>query len=106
MKKKITIGEKYSPAMEIKTKDEAMAYFEKCVRHTMRFGIPREQAEAQERINIGHFAGHYDNETRKRVERLFFCEHPIFGSVEKDITPDEAFLEGVKLATSVMGGRQ
>ena len=103
MKKKITIGEKYRPAMEIKTEEEAKVYFEKCVKHTMRFGVSRENAEVQERSNIGYFAGYYDTETRKRIEKLFLCEHPIFGSVEKDVTTDEAFLLGVKVASMALG---
>ena len=31
------------------------------------------------RDNLGYYAGYYDDETRARVERLFSCEHPVFG---------------------------
>jgi len=78
MKKDISIGEKYIPAMELTTQEDADAYFEKCVQHSMSFGKSRDEAEAIERSNLGYFAGYYSHETRERVERLFRCEHPIF----------------------------
>jgi len=101
MKKEMTIGEKYSPAMEIKTQKEADAYFEKCVQHNMGFGNTREEAEKVERCNLGYFAGYYDVETRERVERLFGAVHPIFGSASNPITPEEAFEKGKELVQNV-----
>lgn len=79
---KITIGDKYGPAMQITDQAEADAYFEKCVRHMMRYRpCARDEAERIERMNLGYFAGYYDSETRERVERLFRCSHPVFGSI-------------------------
>lgn len=103
----ITIGEKYSPAMEITDQAEADAYFERCVEHTIWHLIndgkaatrseARAEAERIERINLGYFAGYYDHATRERVERLFSCEHPIFGSIAKRGAPtaDKALMSGV-----------
>ena len=91
---KITYGEKYGPAMKIKDRAEAAAYFEACVQHTMRMRpCGREEAESIERQNLGYWAGYYDSGTRSRVERLFMCEHPIFGSIDRQGSPrtDEAF---------------
>ncbi len=102
---KITLGDKYGPAMEITEQAEADAYFEKCVRHSMRHSMrhdySREEAESIERSNLGYYAGYYSHETRERVERLFQCSHPVFGSIAKNgaPTPQEAFDAGVKLAT-------
>jgi hypothetical protein len=79
--KDTTLGEKYHPAMKILDQHEADLWFDKCVEHTMTFGKSREEAEAVEKSNIGYFAGYYDNETRLRVENLFRCSHPIFGSI-------------------------
>lgn len=94
-----TIGDKYRPAMEIRDQAEADAYFEACVLHTMTFGRTREEAERIERCNLGYFAGYYDDETRARVERLYRCAHPIFGSIAERAapTPKEAFEAGVRL---------
>lgn len=94
--KKITIGDKYHPAMKITDPKEAEEYFEACVQHTMLFGKSREEAEKSERSNLGYFAGYYDNETARRVNLLFGAVHPIFGSMEP--TPEEAFKMGQKLA--------
>jgi len=95
----ITIGEKYTPAMELTELADATAYFEKCVRHTITWGKSRQEAEEIERQNLGYFAGYYDDETRLRVERLFQCAHPIFGSIAEHGAPtqEEAFNMGVAL---------
>lgn len=75
---KITIGDKYGPAMEITDETEARVYFEKCVRHTMRMGkMSREKAENIERQSLGYYAGYYSYETMRRVERLFLARHPV-----------------------------
>lgn len=95
-KEKITIGEKYGPAIKITDQAEADRYFEQCVEHSMSFGQTRANAEQVERSNLGYFAGYYSGETRARVERLFRCAHPIFGSVAEcgEPTAAEAFKAG------------
>lgn len=94
----ITSGDKYHPAMKITEQAEADAYFEKCVHHTMSFGKTRADAESTERSNLGYFAGYYNGEIRRRVERLFRCAHPVFGSIATNGAPtaDEAFAAGRK----------
>jgi hypothetical protein len=101
MKKDITIGEKYRPAMEITDQEEADRYFEICVQHTMTFGKSRKEAEKIERSNLGYYAGYYSEEVRERVERLFKCAHPVFGSIAENGSPtsEEAFEAGKKWAT-------
>jgi hypothetical protein len=101
---KITIGDKYSPAMKMINPKEAADYFELCVEHTMRFGKSREKAESIERQNLGYFAGYYNQETRLRVERLFNCVHPVFGAAAEHIpTPEEALEHGKKLGEKISG---
>jgi hypothetical protein len=79
----ITISDKYGPAMGIHDAADAAGYFERCVEHTMRFnGNTREKAEQIERSNLGYYAGYYDTETQKRVQKLFNCVHPVFGQVK------------------------
>lgn len=98
---KMTIGEKYDPAMEITNQAEADAYFQRCVDHSMTYHRKtREEAETLERTNLGYYAGYYGAETRERVERLFSCTHPVFGSIAErgQPTPDEAFKAGVEFA--------
>lgn len=94
--KQITIGDKYRPAMEITEQDEADAYFEECVLPCMSHGASRSKAEDIERQNLGYFAGYYDAKTRKQVERLFSCQHPIFGpiAVNGQPTAEEALAAG------------
>lgn len=100
---KLTIGEKYDPAMKITDQAEADAYFQLCVDHSMTYHRKtREEAEALERTNLGYYAGYGDSETRERVERLFRCSHPVFGSIAKvgAPTPEEALKAGMDAAAS------
>lgn len=82
--KEVTIGELYHPAMKIKTQEEADEYFERLVELEMRGGTSRKEAERIEKANLGYFAGYYDVETSRRVQRLFRCVHPVFGSERPD----------------------
>lgn len=97
--KDITLGDKYGPAMEITEQDEADVYFERCVQHMMSRGKSREEAEKIELGNLGYYAGYYSHETRSRVELLFKCQHPVFGSIKEDGPPttEQAFQAGLKL---------
>lgn len=104
MKKGITIGEKYNPAMKITDQAEADAYFGACVRHTMLFDKTREEAEKVERINLGYWAGYYSHEIRLRVERLFNCTHPLFGPAKDgEPTPEEGIKMGQDFAEGKLG---
>lgn len=98
---KLTIGEKYDPAMKITDQTEADAYFQLCVDHSMTYHCKtRTEAEALERANLGYYAGYGSAETRERVERLFQCAHPVFGSIAKVGAPtsEEALQAGQDLA--------
>jgi hypothetical protein len=88
----------YAPAMVITNPSEAREYFEALVDRNYRLSKNTlEQAEAIERSNLGYFAGYYSHETRERVERLFQCEHPVFGAIAVKGAPtfEQAFLAGV-----------
>lgn len=103
----MTIGEKYDQAMKITDQAEADAYFEKCVEHTLReHGGARDEVERIERANLGYYAGYCSQETRVRVEKLFRCERPVFGSIEKNGPPttEEAFEAGLRKGED-MGGK-
>lgn len=105
-KREITIMDKYGPAMTITDPAEAARYFELCVEHTqIFFGKPREIAEEVERSNLGSFAGYYDHETRRRVERLFRCVHPFLGPAREEPTePTDVLLLGIRLGMDLKGG--
>jgi hypothetical protein len=96
----MTIGEAYAPAMEMTDAQKAAEYFEALVRRDMKyFGKSRQEAEQMERGNLGYFAGYYDSATRERVERLFNCAHPVFGSIAENGAPTaEQALEAGKRA--------
>ena len=85
--------------MKITDPEEAREYFEKCVKDTMTHGKTREEAERIERSNLGYYAGYWSEETRRRVEKLFCCEHPVFGKAEDGVpTAGEAIQMGTRMA--------
>ncbi len=95
---RITIGDKYGPAMEMTEQAEASDYFESCVQHSISHGHTREKAEQIERANLGYYAGYYDSETRVRVEKLFRCSHPVFGAIAVEGQPSAEFALGEGMA--------
>ena len=95
-KVKLTYGECLAPAMGIIDKEDAKQYFTSYInwqKSNMQESSGKHTAEEVCKINLGYFAGYYDDETRKRVERLFSCSHPVFGRIEKNgrATGKEAF---------------
>lgn len=58
-------------------------------------------SEEMAKRSLGYYAGYYDNETRERVEKLFDCEHPMFGKISEMGLPssDEAFQCGYQKKT-------
>lgn len=101
-KEVLTYGECLHPPMKIEERADADQYFKDYVAYIQKhLDIePRKDALTAEqiaKINLGYFAGYYDHETRKRVERLFKCSHPVFGSAERRIpTPQEALEAGLR----------
>jgi hypothetical protein len=69
--------------MLIKGEADAEAYLDLLVVEHMQAHVEltREQAVKIERENLAYYAGLCSNETRERVERLFKCAHPVFGSI-------------------------
>ena len=101
----MTIAERYDPAMTITEEKEADAYFEVLVVYAMRtFGKSREEAERDERTSLGYYAAYFGRETRERVEKLFDCEHPVFGPVSVELSPEELVLRGMRWASKVTDG--
>ena len=92
-KESLTAGECLEPAMEIKNKKEAMQYKRDYIAYIQADldKNPNElTAEQIANSNLGYFAGYYSNEVRKRVEELFECAHPIFGSIKQNGAPTAA----------------
>lgn len=103
-KKELTIGEVLDPAMKITDPEDAKQYKAAYIAWIQEDldvnpdpnGLTAEQIANS---NLGYFAGYFSNEVRERVERLFTCAHPIFGSIKDNEVPTakEAFEMGKKL---------
>ncbi len=94
--------ERYGPAMSVQDEEAARLYLEALVVETMMVsGLSREAAVAQEKANLGYFAGYCDHETRLRVERLFDTVHPILGRADQgELTPQQVMGIGLALGES------
>jgi|ERR1044072_2439802 hypothetical protein len=98
-------------AMGINNQEDATQWFEQYVKYVESelIDYPRKDNKTAVDIckeNLGYYAGYYGDETRERVERLFNCEHPIFGSIAKDgpLTPQQAFDLGQKFGEIIKFG--
>jgi hypothetical protein len=94
-KDELTIGEIFSQAQKIKTKEEAKQYLDDYISHIMKeTGKDYNYASRTAKDNLGYYAGYYNETTNLRIQELFEVEHPIFG---KGIpTPEEAWEAGKK----------
>jgi len=111
-KETLTYGECLGPAMEITDPKDAQQYLTEYVKHIQKYldKEPRDDnmtAEDIAKVNLGYYAGYYSNETRVRVESLFTCSHPIFGSVKENGIPtaEEAFKMGEITAKKRRNGK-
>lgn len=91
--RQLSYRETLSPAMELRTQEEADDYFDALVDWHVNMGhySNRMDAERVVRINIGYYAGYYDYETQERVYKLFKTCHPFFGGPCKKPGNTETF---------------
>lgn len=85
-KETLTYGECLEPAMKITDENDAKQYLKDYTSYIQKHldKDPRYDNKTAldiAKINIGYYAGYYDNETSKRVNKLFSCSHPIFGNL-------------------------
>lgn len=110
-KTEMTYGQVLDPAMKITDVDDATQYLQSYIEYLIPYVVDTHKDQDEDFIydeavriakhNLGYYAGYYDDKTRKRVEKLFNCSHPIFGSIESNGTPtaQQAFELGKSLAT-------
>lgn len=107
-KNKLTFAEALDPAMKITDQEDADNYFEYYINYLGRAcpDIPMKETIERARLNLGYYAGYYDIETRNRIEKLFKCQHPIFGSIEKNGAPtsQEALKLGIEYGRKIARG--
>lgn len=94
----LTYEDCLGPAMKITNKEDAKQYLAEYIKHIKKIQESetddvQDSAESIAKSNLGYYAGYYSNEVRERVERLFLCSHPVFGSIKENgiPTPQEAF---------------
>jgi hypothetical protein len=89
-KKELTFEESLNPAMEITNQIDADQYFAAYVDY-IKTTYPDNEEPVEEvcKSNLGYYAAYYSEETRERVERLFNCVHPFFGSIKENGPPGE-----------------
>lgn len=86
----LTYGEALDPAMKITEQNDADQYLKAYIDFTANHfeeATGKHTPEEVCKINLGYYAGYYSEETRERVERLFKCSHPVFGSIKANRSP-------------------
>ncbi len=98
-----TYGNALGPIFKITEPEDAIQYKEAYIQYLMKYPEcgSREEATRVANSNIGYYAGYGSNEDRARIESLFLCSHPIFGSIKENGVPttEEAITAGRKIAT-------
>lgn len=99
----LSFHEIFEEALKIQTRSEAKQYLHDYAEWIKNKGAREEPIKEPIEIakeNFGYWAGYYSNEVRRKVEGLFECEHPVFGSIEKNgpPTPAQAFALGLEMA--------
>jgi len=109
MKTKFNEDNILSTAMEITNKDDAKQYLNEYIKHIQKFidsddNRKNESAEETAKGNLGYYAGYYSNDVRERVEELFGCSHPLFGTIKENgiPTPKQAFEIGIKYSNRIL----
>ena len=101
-KKELTYSEIFEPTLRIKTKAEAGQYLSDYINWMIARDskLSLEEATKIAKDNLGYYAGYYSNKVRTKTEKLFDCEHPVFGSIKKNGIPtaEEAFRLGMEMA--------
>ncbi len=111
-KETLTYGESLGPAMQITDQEDADQYLDAYVdflyQRRLREGKQSQMntLRALAKTNLGYYAGYYDSETRERVERLFKCQHPVFGSIADNGAPttEQALEAGIDLGEQIANG--
>lgn len=100
-KETLTYGECLDPIFKITDKADAMQYKKDYVAFMEKIldKEPNEKGMTAEQIvnsNIAYYAGYGSSDDRKRIEELFECSHPVFGSIKENGVPTakEAFNAG------------
>lgn len=77
----LTYRECLDPIFKITDKEDAIQYKQAYINYTMQF-VGNNKAKAEEVVNsnIGYYAGYGSHADRERIEKLFDCAHPVFGS--------------------------
>jgi hypothetical protein len=101
-KEELSFHEIFEQALKIETKKDATQYMADYVKWIQNKSwdkpLIKEPLDIA-RENFGYWAGYYSNDTRRKIESLFECEHPYFGSIEKNgpPTPKQAFEMGLAI---------
>jgi hypothetical protein len=96
----MTIAEFIRQVLAIKDPDDALAFFERIVTQLRQEHPEVQDPEMVVRSNIGWCFGEgMSIPCRKMWTALCGAEHPVFGKMERNPTPDEAFQAGIRAAT-------
>lgn len=100
-KKLSTMGEVFDEALRLaKTnKDDALDFFRTYVEYILEDNKEVNtfsEAEKIAKVNLGYFAGYYNQEVCDIIYKTYQCSHPIFGDKPFSVSPEEAYRKGLE----------
>ena len=101
-KKELSFHEIFEQALKITSKEDARQYitaYSKWIHSKYHDRTPKKEPIEIAKESFGYWAGYYSNDVRRKVEDLFECEHPYFGSIAKNGPPtaEQAFKLGMEI---------
>ena len=104
----LTFHEIFEQALKIRDKEDARQYLQSYSRWIVIKSVGKPMIKEPIEIakeNLGYWAGYYSHDTRHKVETLFECEHPVFGSIAKNGAPtaEQAFKLGLEMGKKSVG---
>lgn len=94
-----TIGEIFDTALNLAKTDKYRAgvFFNVYVNYVQNANeCNREEAEKIVKSNFGYYSGYFNKEVSNIIYSTYCCEHPIFGKRPFDVSPEDAYLAGLK----------
>ena len=98
----LSFHEIFEQALKIRDKEDAQQYLQSYSYWILVKNVGKPMVKEPIDIakeNFGYWAGYYSHDTRYKIESLFECEHPVFGSIAKKGPPtaEQAFKLGLEI---------
>ena len=101
-----TMGELFDFALKLakeEDKTESQEFFREYVKQiSIKNNYSLEKSTEIAKLNLGYFAGYYNQDVCDLIYKTYNCSHPIFGNKPFEVSPEEAYKKGLERGKSLM----